>query len=158
MEKNIILPSNPFTEDLELQLFSFYKQFSLYGCTYMYYTITDPNKGRIRFTTNEDWIRLYLEDNLVSHDPIKIICEQKRNAILSWKNIPISSRSQKKTMEGRNSFGLHDGMNIIHFDEKNGLHKILALCTDCKSHNFSQEILENNPLFKENIMKIFSLI
>ena len=71
----------PFTEDIELRLSSFYKQFRPFGCTYMYYTVNDPNRGRIRFSTNTDWMKSYLEDGLTHVDPVKRICEQKKRGL-----------------------------------------------------------------------------
>lgn len=147
-----------FTEDLELKLYSYYKHFRLYGSTYMYYTINDPIKGRLRFSTDEDWIKIYLEDSLIENDPIKEICDQKKNRIVSWKNIIISGRAQKKTMEARNSFGIYNGLTIINHEHATGLQKVLTLCTDCKSFNLQHELIENDNLFKENTLKIFSLI
>jgi len=49
-------------------------------------------------------------------------------------------------------------MNVIHYDSQTGLQRILALCTDCRSYDLPHEILENAPLFKETLMKIFSLV
>lgn len=156
MNKNT--QTQPFTEDLELKLYSYYKHFRLYGSTYMYYTINDPIKGRLRFSTDENWIKIYLEDSLIENDPIKGVCDQKKNRIVSWKNIIISNRAQKRTMDARNSFGIYNGVNIINHDRATGLQKVLALCTDCKSYNLSHELIENDGSFKDNIVKIFSLI
>ena len=82
----------PFTEDIELRLSSFYKQFRPFGCTYMYYTVNDPNRGRIRFSTNTDWMKSYLEDGLTHVDPVKRICEQKKRG-LSLHHEPKINRS-----------------------------------------------------------------
>lgn len=147
-----------FTEDLELQLFSYYKQFQLFGCTYMYYTINNPTIGRIRFTTNYDWIGVYLQDSLILDDPVKQFCEKKQTKIIHWKNIPILNNNQKKVMDGRNSFRIYNGMSIIKYDYSTRLEKVLALSTDCASYDFPNEILKNDILFKEKLIQIFSLI
>jgi hypothetical protein len=146
-----------FTEDCEIQLYSSYKKLRSFGCTYMYYTINHPIQGRLRFSTNEEWINLYLEENLIKNDPIKAVCEQKKSRILSWNQVPILSPEQKKTMEARGSFGIYNGINIIQHDS-NGISKIIALCTDSKSHDFGYEILKNSSLLKEIVSEIFAVV
>jgi len=85
-----LLKVHSFSENIELNLFSYFKKFYSFGCTYLYYTITDLNKNRLRFTTDENWIELYLEEKLVMFDPVKIACESKfSNRVFSWKNLPI---------------------------------------------------------------------
>jgi hypothetical protein len=61
-------------------------------------------------------------------------------------------------MQARNSFGIYNGLSIISHEQATGLQKVLTLCTDCKSHNLPQELMENSNALKDNIIKIFSLI
>lgn len=152
------LKTQSFTESVELLLYSCYKSLRPYGCTYMYYTVNDPIHGRVRFSTNEDWIKLYVEEGFIHNDPIKTVCEQNKSRILAWKHVPISGSSQKQTMEARDSFGIFNGINIIQHNKNTGLQKVLALCTDHKSYDFGHEFLTNPFLLKEIVSKIFSAV
>lgn len=158
-DKNKILPiTQPFTGCIESQLYSFYRRFRQYGCTYMYYTVNDLHDGRLRFTTNEDWIKLYLEEGLVTNDPVKQVCEQNLCRIVAWENIPILGKKQKKVMEARVEYGLINGINFIYHDKNTGLQKILALCTDCNSHDFVRDIFAEELRLKAIVSELFSIV
>jgi hypothetical protein len=89
-----------FTEDLELKLYSYYKHFRLHGSTYMYYTINDSIKGRLRFSTDEDWIKMYLEDALIENDPIKEFVIRRKIVSFHGKTLfPIMHKTERCKQE-----------------------------------------------------------
>lgn len=136
-----------FTEKLEILFYNSYKILQTYGCTYMYYTIIDKIHGRIRFSTDENWLNTYLTDGLVNDCPMKAASEQKISRILPWCHVPISCKMQKKVMDARKSFNIYNGINFINF--QNNSHRILTLTTDCASHDLPKEIMSNIALLKQ---------
>jgi hypothetical protein len=150
--------TNSFTESIELALCAHYQELAFYGCTYMYYTVNHASHGRLRFTTNEDWINVYLDECLIHDDPVKFICEQKVSRIITWNNIPIAGIKQNRVMEARKTYKLFNGLNVVYHDPNSGLQKIIGLCTDMASHNLAAEIFADGIMIQSLTTNILNLV
>lgn len=145
-----------FTEEQEILFYDSFKKIQPYGCTYLYFTIIDKNLGRIRFSTDENWLNVYLEEGLLNDDPMKAASEQSISRILPWKHVSITCKSEKKVMQARSSFNIYNGINFI--SSHNNTHQVLTLCTNTPSHDLPKEILTQPSLIKELSSTFFNAL
>ncbi|HAU0125570.1 TPA: hypothetical protein F8S86_05405 [Legionella pneumophila] len=132
---------HPFDENQELLFNKKYRPLNALGCDYFYYLVSDQtskNKS-YRFCTHEDWMDFYYEEKLIDNDPLKRIIENSNASILPWNQVSIMNKSEKRTMSGRSSFGLYNGLSIASkFNDKK---YIFVLATEHRDHDLARYLL-----------------
>ncbi|MFT4058386.1 MAG: hypothetical protein QM652_02445 [Legionella sp.] len=110
-----------------------------------------------RFCTHEDWIDFYHDEKLILNDPLKRVIEDTKFIVLPWEQVTHIHGNEKRTMSGRISFGLFNGLTIArkHHNRK----YIFALATELKEHDIAKYLLleKTNQLekFVSDCMRLF---
>lgn len=130
-----------FDENQELLFNKQYRPLNVLGCDYFYYLVSDQTskQNSYRFCTHEDWMDFYYEEKLIDNDPLKRIIENSNSAILPWNQVSSMNKSEKRTMAGRSSFGLYNGLSIVSkFNEKK---YIFVMATEHRDHDLARYLL-----------------
>ncbi|HHT0594672.1 TPA: hypothetical protein ACTXXA_003279 [Legionella anisa] len=102
------------------------------------------------------------------NDPLKRIIEDTKFLILPWNQLTYLHGDEKRTMYGRISFGLFNGLTITR--EFKGRKYTFALATECKEHDLARYLLlekidtleefisDCNKLFDQYLALIFKPI
>ncbi|HAU1091262.1 TPA: hypothetical protein F8V12_00730 [Legionella pneumophila] len=147
VHKRIFLP---FDEKQELHFNKQYRPLNALGCDYFYYLASDQtSKSKsYRFCTHEDWMDFYYEEKLIINDPLKRIIENSNGSILPWNQVSFMNKSEKRTMSGRSSFGLYNGLSIVN--NFKGKKHIFVLATEHRDHDLARYLLlEKNYALKK---------
>lgn len=139
---------NVFPETFELQLYKAFHVLKNLGCDYFYFLGMDKGHA-YRFCTHENWIDLYHEERFVLNDPLKRITEVSNFLILPWQQVTHLNGNEKRTMYGRISFGLFNGLSMSR-SYKNRKYNI-ALATEIKEHDLARYLM----LEKADILERF---
>ena len=147
---------NTFPEKFELQFYQAFHTLKLLGCDYFYFLGLDSGVS-YRFCTHDDWIDLYHEEKFILNDPLKRVIEDTKFMVLPWEQVTHLHGNEKRTMYGRISFGLFNGLSVAR-DHRNRKY-IFALATEFKEHDLSRYLLleKTHELEKVicNCMKLF---
>ncbi len=147
---------NLFPERFELQFSNAFRPLKLLGCDYLYFLGIDGDICH-RFCTHEDWIDFYYDEKFVFNDPLKRVVENTSFIALPWEQATHLNGNEKKTMYGRVSFGLFNGLTIAR--EYRGKKYIFALATESKEHDLARylflEKIEVLEKFVRDCMKLF---
>lgn len=127
-----------FTEHFELQYYQKFRKLKLLGCDYFYFLGTTETET-YRFCTHADWIEIYHEERFLLNDPLKRVIENTKFIVLPWDQLAHIHGDEKRTMLGRVSFGLHNGLTISR--EHNNRKHIYALATETKDHELAKYLL-----------------
>ena len=128
----------PFSEQFELQINQSFRSLKILGCNYLYFLGTDTRTSH-RFCTHEDWMDLYYDEKFILNDPLKRVAEKATFLALPWEQITHLHGNDKKTMCGRVSFGLFNGLTIAR--EYQHRKYIFALATELKEHDLAMYLL-----------------
>lgn len=134
----ISISTDLFSEKFELQFNEAFRSLKLLGCDYFYFLGIDA-ATRYRFCTHEDWIDFYYDEKFIFNDPLKRIAENSKFVALPWEQITHLHGDEKKTMCGRISFGLYNGLTIAREYKKRKY--IFALATESKEHDLARYLL-----------------
>lgn len=129
---------NIFPEKFELQFYQAFRPLKNLGCDYFYFLGTDSGIT-YRFCTHEDWIDYYKDEKFILNDPLKRVIESIPFIILPWEQVSLLHGNEKKTMSGRVSFGLFNGLTISR-EYKNRKY-VFALATESKNHDLARYLL-----------------
>ncbi|KTD47817.1 autoinducer binding domain-containing protein [Legionella quateirensis] len=129
---------NIFPEKFELQLYQAFRALKQLGCDYFYFLGMDSGIT-YRFCTHDDWIDFYKDEKFILNDPLKRVIENTPFIILPWEQISLLHGNEKKTMYGRISFGLFNGLTISR-DYKNRKY-VFALATELKEHDLARYLI-----------------
>ena len=129
---------NLFPEQFELQLNKAFRSLKMLGCDYFYFLGIDAGTSH-RFCTHDDWMDIYYDEKFIFNDPLKRIAENATFVALPWAQITHLDGNEKKTMCGRVSFGLFNGLTIAREYQKRKY--ILALATESKEHDLARYLL-----------------
>lgn len=139
-----------FNEYQELFINKALRPLNSLGSDYFYYLVKDneqPNKS-YRFCTHENWMDFYYDEKLIENDPLKRIIENSNNAILPWSQASFTNQYEKRTMSGRNSFGLYNGISIVN--QYNNKSHIFVMATESSEHDLARYlILEKSQELKK---------
>ena len=156
MHLPIININIPFPEQFELQFNKAFRSLKLLGCDYFYFLGIDGDK-RHRFCTHEDWMDIYYEEKFILNDPLKRISENTTFIALPWEQVTHLHGHEKRTMCGRVSFGLFNGLSIAREYRKRKY--MFALATELKEHDLARYLLvekiDKLEKFIQDCMKIF---
>jgi hypothetical protein len=139
----------PFSEDFELQFYQAFRKIKDLGCDYFYF-LGVANSDSYRFCTHEHWMDFYHEEKFMLNDPLKRVSENTKFIMLPWEQVTHLHGHEKRTMSGRTSFGLYNGLSIAR--EYNNRKYIFALATECQEHALARYLL------LENIVKLEEFI
>jgi len=131
-------PSNQFPEHFELQFNKIWRSLKMLGCDYFYFLGTDSGM-RHRFCTHEDWQDVYYGEKFVLNDPLKRIAENTAFIALPWEQVTHLHGGEKRTMCGRTSFGLYNGLTVAR--EYQQRKYIFALATELKEHDLARYLM-----------------
>lgn len=137
-----------FPEQFELQFYKNFHSLKKLGCDYFYFLGFNSGMSH-RFCTDDNWINFYHDEKFILDDPLKRIAEANTFIALPWSQITFSKKSEKKAIEGRQSFGLYNGITITQ--ERNNKKYIFALSTEEMSHDLARYLL----LEKSSILQDF---
>lgn len=141
---------NTFSEQFELQFYKKFHALKNLGCDYLYFLGFNSGNSH-RFCTHESWIDFYYDEQFVLNDPLKRIAEKTNFIALPWSQVTHSSKGDKKAIEGRKSFGLHNGLTVTR--EQNQKKYIFALSTEENSHDLARYLLlEKNEFLQKFIL------
>lgn len=147
---------NFFPEKFELQFYQAFRKLKDLGCDYFYFLGSD-SVTTFRFCTHDEWIDFYHDEKFILNDPLKRIIENTKFLILPWEQLAYLHGNEKRTMYGRISFGLYNGLTITR--EFNSRKYTFALATECEEHDLARYFLLNNisklEIFVLACMKIF---
>ena len=147
---------NSFPESFELEFNTVFRSLKKLGCDYFYFLGKDAGNS-YRFCTHEDWMDFYYDEKFVFNDPLKRIVENTSFIALPWEQVTHLHGHEKKTMYGRVSFGLFNGLSIAREYRKRKY--IFALATELKDHDLARYLLieKIKPLEQviQNSMKLF---
>ena len=146
-----------FPESFELELNKAIRPLKKIGCDYFYFLGKDAGKSA-RFCTHEDWIDFYYDEKFILNDPLKRIVENTSSFIaLPWEQVTHLHGHEKKTMYGRVSFGLFNGLSIAREYRKRKY--TFALATESKDHDLARYLLlekiETLEQVIQNCMRVF---
>lgn len=129
---------NLFPESFEFQFYQAFRSLKKLGCDYFYFLGLDSGSS-FRFCTHENWIELYHSENFISYDPLKRVAKHAKFIALPWEQVTHLHGKEKRTMNGRISFGLFNGLSITKnfYDKK----YIFALATELKTHDLARYLL-----------------
>lgn len=150
----------PFNESFELLLNKQLQPLNSLGCDYFYFLVSaNSNKNKsYRFCTHEDWIDFYHFEKLIQSDPLKRIAQNLDSSVIPWKQVSHSSSQEKKIMEGREDFGLYNGLSITCTQKKKKY--IFVLATEYRDHDLARFLLIENrtqlEVMIQNCMRAFS--
>ena len=147
---------NPFPEQFELQLNRAFRSLKILGCDYFYFLGTDAEIS-CRFCTHEDWMEFYYEEKFILNDPLKRIAENTTFIALPWQQVTHLHGNEKRTMCGRVSYGLYNGLTIAR--EYQNRKYIFALASELKEHDLARYLLlekiDSLEKFVQDCMKLF---
>lgn len=129
---------NIFPEKFELQFYKAFRSLKHLGCDYFYFLGLDSGVS-YRFCTHENWIDFYKDEKFILNDPLKRVVESTPFIILPWEQISFLHGNEKKTMYGRISFGLFNGLTIAREHKKRKY--VFALATELKEHELARYLL-----------------
>lgn len=145
-----------FPEQFELQFYRNFHSLKKLGCDYFYFLGFDSGISH-RFCTDDNWINFYHDEKFIQNDPLKRIAESSTFIALPWSQLTLSKKAEKRSIEGRQSFGLYNGITITR--ERNNKKYIFALSTEEMNHDLARYlILEKSNIlegFLMNCMKLF---
>ena len=129
---------NFFPESFELQFYQAFRILKNLGCDYFYFLGLE-GRSSYRFCTHEDWMDFYHEEKFLLNDPLKRIAYNSKFIITPWDQVTYLHSNEKKTMYGRISFGLFNGLTIAR--EYHNKKYIFALATELKEHDMARYFL-----------------
>ncbi|HDP0036250.1 hypothetical protein DGG96_16980 [Legionella qingyii] len=129
---------NFFPEKFELQLYQAFRKLKALGCDYFYFLGSD-DVATYRFCTHDEWIDFYRDEQFILNDPLKRIIEDAKFLLLPWSQLTYLHSDEKRTMYGRVSFGLFNGLTITR--EFNSRKYTFALATECKEHDLARYLI-----------------
>jgi hypothetical protein len=129
---------NIFPEKIELQFYQAFCSLKLLGCDYFYFLGLDGGVT-YRFCTHDNWIDFYHDEKFIAYDPLKRIIENIPFMVLPWEQVTHLHANEKKTMYGRISFGLFNGLTIARESHKRKY--VFALATESKEHDLARYLL-----------------
>ncbi|HAT8643596.1 hypothetical protein [Legionella pneumophila] len=129
---------NIFPEKFELQFYQAIRSLKQLGCDYFYFLGMDSGIT-YRFCTHDDWIDFYKDEKFILNDPLKRVVECTPFIILPWEQISLLHGNEKKTMYGRISFGLFNGLTISREYKKRKY--VFALATEFKDHDLARYLV-----------------
>lgn len=129
---------NSFPEKFELQFYKAFCSLKYLGCDYFYFLGLDVGIT-YRFCTHENWIDFYYDEKFILNDPLKRVVESTKFIVLPWQQVTHLHSNEKKTMYGRVSFGLFNGLSISREYRKRK--HIFALATELKDHDLARYLL-----------------
>ncbi len=129
---------NLFPEIIELQFYKAFRTLKMLGCDYFYFLGSDSGISH-RFCTHDDWIDFYYDEKFIFNDPLKRIAESSTFLALPWEQITHLHGADKKTMCGRISFGILNGLTIARQHQNRKY--IFALATELKEHDLARYLL-----------------
>jgi hypothetical protein len=127
-----------FPEKIELQVYQAFRSLKELGCDYFYF-LGQASGNSYRFCTHENWMEAYHGEKFVLNDPLKRVVESTPFIILPWEQISFLHGKEKKTMYGRISFGLFNGLTISR--EYQNRKYIFALATESKEHDLARYLM-----------------
>jgi len=138
-----------FDETQELFINKKLRPLNTLGSDYFFYLVSDhtPQNKSYRFCTHEDWMDFYYEEKLINNDPLKRIMESSSNSVLPWSHASFTNKNEKRTMSGRSTFGLYNGLSIVN--QYNNRKHIFVMATENKDHDLARYLL----LEKSNELK-----
>ncbi len=142
--------NNQFPEPFELQFSKAFRSLKQLGCDYFYFMGTDSGM-RYRFCTQENWMDIYYDEKFILSDPLKRIAENTTFIALPWEQVTHLHGGEKRTMCGRASFGLYNGLTIARKYQQRKY--IFALATELKEHDLARYLM----LEKTGTLEIFIL-
>lgn len=149
-------PYSFFPEKFELQFYQAFRNIKALGCDYFYFLGLDGATS-YRFCTHEHWMESYHTEKFISDDPLKRLAENTKFLILPWEQLTHIHGGEKRTMDGRTSFGLFHGLTMVR--EHNHKKYIFALATECKEHDLARYFLlektERLEEFSRNCLRQF---
>lgn len=99
---------------------------------------------------------MYYEEKFIQNDSFKRIAEYNKSVVLPWDQVTHLDEKERRTMEGRNSFGLHHGLTISQ--HKSGRSFTFVFATETKEHLLAQYILhEKSEQLKSTIKDLVSV-
>lgn len=140
---------NYFPENFELQFYKIFRKLKNLGCDYFYFLGLDSGIS-YRFCTNDNWMSFYRDEKFVLNDPLKRIVETTNFIITPWNQITHLHGSEKKTMQGRISYGLFNGLTITR--EFRSRKYIITLATEMKEHDLARYFLLEKLNHLENFV------
>lgn len=149
---------NPFPEQFELQFNKAFRSLKALGCDYFYFLGIDTSTDTsYRFCTHEEWMDLYYEEGFILNDPLKRVAENTTFIALPWQQVTHLHGNEKRSMSGRISFGLYNGLTIAR--EYRNKKYIFALATESKEHDLARflliEKIDSVENFIQDCMKLF---
>jgi len=127
-----------FPQKFELQFYQAFRRLKDLGCDYFYFLGLDSGIS-YRFCTHEDWMDFYHDEKFILNDPLKRVVENSTFIVAPWEQITHLHANEKKTMYGRISFGLFNGVTIAR--EHRNRKYIFALATELKEHDLARYLL-----------------
>ena len=148
-------PNSNFPEQFELQFNKIFRPLKRLGCDYFYFL--GVNDGmRYRFCTDENWMDFYYDERLIFDDPLKRIAENTTFIALPWHQVSHLHGNEKRTMQGRGSYGLYNGITIAREHQKRKY--IFALSTESKEHDLARYLLiEKSDQLKQFVQDCMNL-
>lgn len=131
----------PFDERQEIQFTKQLRPLNALGCDYLYYLVSDETSKTqsYRFCTHEDWMDFYYKEKFIDNDPLKRVIEKSNSTMLPWNQACLMNKSEKRTMSGREDFGLYNGLSIV--SEYNNKKHIFVMATENKDHDLARYLL-----------------
>lgn len=146
---------NTFSEEFELKFYEVFSSFKKLGCDYFYFLGVDSGFS-YRFCSNENWLDLYYEEKLILNDPLKRMAEKNNFIALPWSQVTHSNLQDKKTIQGRKSFGLHNGITLTR--KRNSRKYIFSLSTEEIGHDLARYLLiEKSEMLQKFILSSMNL-
>ncbi|STX39273.1 autoinducer binding domain-containing protein [Legionella feeleii] len=129
---------NIFPEKFELQFYQAFHTLKNLGCDYLYFMGLHAGIS-YRFCTHENWIAFYNDEKFILNDPLKRVAESSTFLVAPWEQVTHLHSNEKKTMSGRISFGLFNGLTLSR--QYCNRKYIFALATELKEHDLARYLL-----------------
>jgi len=154
---NALAYHNIFPENFELKLYKAFKSMKELGCDYFYFLGLDSGIS-YRFCTHDDWIDLYHDEQFILNDPLKRAVESSKFIALPWQQLTHLNYNERRSMNGRISFGIYNGLTVAK--EFNKRKYIVTLATELKEHDLARylmlEQIEKLEYFVYECMRLFN--
>lgn len=148
-------PYQHFSEEFKLQIYSVFKKLKALGCDYFYFLGTD-GEIRYRFSSQEEWMEIYYSEKFILNDPLKRIAEKSSWIVFPWNQVTHQNSHEKKTMQGRVSYGFYNGLTISrkHLSRQ----FIFTFATAIREHDLARYLLlEKNKKLEDVIQYCMQL-
>lgn len=129
-----------------------------FECTYLFYKF-ELNNYKFIFSSNMEWINLYVNQSLINQCPLfrvgaqKIQSSKTKNVMLRWNDVKPISKDERNIVGLRNEFNICNGISLgreIGFSSD-----CLGLAADRMNLDFPRQIISNSLAIRKIMDKMF---